>query len=145
MLNDRLEFAGCRPNKVSFCILLSPNDSTHPANASPTSLNIPNILPAGALLAICDLEATLLHLSASVVSSHNIPNTEELLSVEGENITEEEWTDEDIVEQTCINAIEGEGGIVEGLDDEASVVDIPLLSLTSACHALSEVLRLCDT
>lgn len=47
--------------------------------------------------------------------------------VEGKKISEEEWIDEDIAEQTCIDAIEWEGSILDVLDDEALAVDIPHL------------------
>ncbi len=51
----------------------------------------------------------------------------------------------DIVEQTCINVIKAKGGIVEGLDDEASKIDPLLLSLPDTCCAVSEMLWLCNT
>ncbi len=94
-------------------VLLSFNGSTYPASASHTGLSIPDILPAGVLQAVHNLKNTSLYLSKNAVLSHNIPNTEDLLLVEGKKISEEEWIDEDIVEQTCIDAIDGEGSIVD--------------------------------
>ncbi len=79
-----------------------------------------------------------------IVLPKNVPSAEELLSIEGERITDEGWTDEDIVEQTTIDAIDAEGGVVEWQDKQGETVN-PFLLLPAACHVLSEVLWLCST
>ncbi len=85
-------------------------------------------------MAVQDLEAALLKLNMTAVLPRNRPNFEEL-----ENMTKEEWMDEDIVEQTCSNAVEAGGGIVEGLDKPGEEED-PLLLLPAICCAISKLL-----
>ncbi|KAH8116527.1 hypothetical protein DFH11DRAFT_1506382 [Phellopilus nigrolimitatus] len=92
--------------------------------------------------AIDELQAALQKLSVSgAVTQRNLLTVEDLLDVAAENITEEEWTDDEIVDQVRINAVEASGGVVEGLDD--SEHDAPLMSLSAACQAITELERLC--
>lgn len=127
--------------------ILSTDEPTHPVgthSTNPTAIASTILQPAGVFSAIQDLEAALLQLNMTAVLPKNRPGVEELLSIEGEKITEEEWTDEDIVEQTRIDVIEAGDGVVEGLDEPGEEED-PLLSLPAACRAISELLRLCNT
>ena len=66
--------------------------------------------------AIEDLEMALQALAVRHITAKNLPTVNELIQNEGENQTEAEWTDEDIVEQVRIDTVESVGGGVESLD-----------------------------
>ncbi len=116
-------------------ILSPPNDSAYLANSSPTSpitITAPIIQPTGVSSAFQDHEAALSQLTMTAVLPKNIINAKELLSIEGEKVTEEEWMDKDITEQTRIDIIKAEGGVVDDLD-ELGKADSFLFLLPTAC------------
>ena len=88
--------------------------------------------PPGAASAVNELKTVLSHFSHQHVGSKNTLDVEELLSVDGEEVTEAEWTDEDIAEQTRVDVIEEAGGVVDVLE-EPSNEEPPMLSLPEAC------------
>ena len=71
--------------------------------------------PPGVSSAVIELKTILSHFSHQHVGSKNTLDVEELLSVNGEEVTEAEWMDEDIAEQTWVDVIEEAGGVVDVL------------------------------
>lgn len=89
-----------------------------------------------------ELATAIERLSVSgVVASRNVPTVEDLLDIEEEQVTEALWTDEDIVQQACL-----EQQVEDGRDiEEADSKDVaPLISNGAACQAIAELLRICD-
>jgi hypothetical protein len=89
--------------------------------------------------AIKELDSALKELSINSILARNIIPSAELISVEAENVTEAEWTDEDIVEQVKFNQIEAEGGEVEELQEPPPLVEEQRLSLKEACQMMTRL------
>lgn len=80
--------------------------------------------------------------TSGVVASRNVPTVKDLLDIEGEQITEALWTDEEIVEQACLEQQVEDGVDAQDADCDDDVV--PLLSNGAACQAITELIRLCE-
>jgi hypothetical protein len=95
----------------------------------------PALLSVGTDDAIEQLNAALKELSINAIASRDVMSAAELVSLEAEKVTEEEWTDEDIVEQVKFDQVEAEGGEVEELQEPPCEESV--MSLKEACQALT--------
>lgn len=92
-----------------------------------------------------ELQVALEELSLSgAVRRKNLLTVDELLHVPGENITEAEWTEEEIVQQVVLEKAAQEGGKDSKDDSEGDDDYEPLMTARAACHALSELEHLCQ-
>lgn len=90
-----------------------------------------------------ELQAALKELSLSgVVRKKNLMTVEELLNVAKENITEAEWTEDDIVQEILAEKAKEEGKEKEADEDDGDYE--PLMTMREASHALAELERLCQ-
>lgn len=75
------------------------------------------------------------------VTSKNLLTVDELLDVEGEKVTEQELTLEELIEQHKLDTREANGEHIDELDDPEPVIE-PLMSLSEACAQISALERL---
>lgn len=109
-----------------------PSDSSNGV-ASGTQLAV----DSGVQDAVKALEHALTELSVQHVALKNLPTAEELLNIPSESITEDLWTDEDILEQVKLNEREESGEHVIELDEDPEPA--PTMSVASAMTALAEL------
>lgn len=88
---------------------------------------------------IAQLDAALNELAAAAILPRNVISSAKLVAMKEEVVTEEEWTDEDIVEQVRFDEIEAAGGVIEELQEPLPQVEEPQMSLTEACRALTRL------
>lgn len=117
--------------------------SSEPNNSPKTSAIIAPEVPPEVDKSVQELANAIERLATSgVVASRNVPAVEDLLNIEGEQITEALWTDEEIVEQACLEQQVEDGMEVQEVDCDEEVA--PLLSNGAACQAITELIRLCE-
>ncbi|KAH9983356.1 hypothetical protein BJV74DRAFT_714856, partial [Russula compacta] len=86
--------------------------------------------------AVTELQDALAKLAVHAIAERDVADVEELISNEVERVTEQGWSDEDIVEQVRLDKIEAGGGKIEAAEEED---EKPLITLPNACHALTEL------
>lgn len=94
---------------------------------------------SGVQEAVNALQSTLTNLAGQHVATANLPTAEELLNIAGEMVTEEVWSDNDIIEQVQLNAREESGEHVIELDEDPEPA--PVMSVASALSALADLNR----
>ena len=93
--------------------------------------------------AVQELQEALNQLSLSgSIASKNLPNVEELLHVDGEEVTEQEWSDHEIVDQAVSEEQVERGEECDESDGEDEVSPLP--SNAAAYQAVHDLLRVCE-
>ncbi|KAI5116181.1 hypothetical protein M0805_002680 [Coniferiporia weirii] len=123
---------------------------TETHSSSDTSNSTTTMKDAGFNEAISGLQDALSAITGQNVASKNLPTVNELIDPEPERITEEIWTDEDIVEQIHLDSREEDGEHIQELDDAphpagSETQFVPPMSLPEACAALSRLHGLFQT
>lgn len=99
----------------------------------------PDLLNSSINDAMAKLEQAIQELSLTAIAQRDVLSAAELVSVEAEQVTEQEWTDEDIIQQVKFDQIEEDGGEVEELQDPLPVGGTQPMTLLEACQAITRL------
>ena len=117
----------------------------HSGILDPPTENIHSIDPInhdqGLHQAISQLQTAITSIAMTDIAPQNVPTVDEVLNVPSEQVTEEVWSDEDIIRQVQYN----ENTESEEMEEEQVVERRQPISLSEACRIINELSFLFET